>query len=185
MWQRDGRRRHHGWVDVTSRIEIVEYDPRWVAMFEALGEQLAAALGPLVLRIEHVGSTAVPGLAAKPIVDLDLVVAPRDLPAVIQRLAALGYQHQGDLGVAGREAFTTPPTQPPQHLYVCAPDSRELGRHLAFRDALRTRPATARAYAELKRRLARQHAADRAAYTDAKTAFVAAVLAGAPARQGR
>ncbi len=168
-------------------IEIVDYDPRWVASFDGLRERLAAALAPFVLRIEHVGSTAVPGLAAKPIVDLDLVVTPRDLPVVSQRLATLGYLHQGDLGIPGRQAFTTtttttstPPMQPTQHLYVCAPDSRELARHLAFRDALRAQPDTARAYAELKRRLALQHAADQATYTSAKTAFVEAVLAGAP-----
>ncbi len=166
-------------------IDIVDYDPTWPSTFEALRARLAAALAPFVLQIEHVGSTAVPGLAAKPIVDLDVVVAAADWPSVIPRLASLGYQHQGDLGVPGREAFRTPPADVPHHLYLCAPDSAELVRHLAFRDALRADASTARAYGELKRCLARQYTADRPAYGEAKSDFVRAVLAGAPPPQGR
>src|SRR6266567_3992999 len=83
---------------------------RWPAVFAQLRDHIANALRPLATRIEHVGSTAVPGLAAKPIIDLDVVIATRDdLPAVIERLHPLGYRHEGDLGVPGREAFTTPP----------------------------------------------------------------------------
>jgi GrpB-like predicted nucleotidyltransferase (UPF0157 family) len=158
---------------------IVDYDPRWAAIFLQLGARLAATLGPLAIRIEHVGSTAVPGLAAKPIIDLDVVIASRDhLPAVIRRLRPLGYHHEGDLGVPGREAFTTPPDTCPHHLYVCAADSAALARHLAFRDLLRAHPETARAYGELKRSLAVRFGSDRTAYTDAKTAFTEAVIAG-------
>jgi len=163
---------------MADRIVIVTYDPHWPAIFAQLRDRIAAALGPLAIRIEHIGSTAVPNLAAKPIVDLDVVIANRDdLPAVIRRLQPLGYHHQGDLGVPGREAFTTPPGTYPHHLYVCAADSAALARHLAFRDLLRADPQTARAYSELKRCLAVQFRHDRAAYTDAKTAFTDAVLA--------
>jgi len=164
---------------LTGPIVIVDYDPRWAAIFVQLRARLAATLGPLAIRIEHVGSTAVPGLAAKPIIDLDVVIASRDpLPAVIRRLQPLGYHHEGDLGVPGREAFTTPPDTYPHHLYVCAADSAALARHLAFRELLRAHPETARAYGELKRSLAVRFGSDRTAYTDAKTAFTEAVIAG-------
>ena len=103
---------------------VVDYDPAWPATFARLRERVVEALGPLALAVEHVGSTAVPGLAAKPIVDLDVVIAHRsDLPEVVRRLRPLGYRHEGDLGVTGREAFTTPGGLPAHHLYVCAAGS--------------------------------------------------------------
>jgi GrpB-like predicted nucleotidyltransferase (UPF0157 family) len=158
-------------------VQIVDYDPRWPATFSQLRDRIGAALGPLAIRIEHIGSTAVPGLAAKPIIDLDVVIDSwTDLPAVISRLRPLGYDHEGDLGVPGREAFTTPFGAPNHHLYVCAADTPELARHLAFRDALRSHPDLARAYATLKRSLAQRFRTDRAAYTAAKTTFVEQVL---------
>lgn len=164
-------------------VHIADYDPQWPATFEQLRVQIADALGTLALRIEHVGSTAVPGLAAKPIIDLDVVIgAVSDLPAVTARLRMLGYQPEGDLGIPGREAFTTPPSAPPHHLYVCALDSRELARHLTFRDFLRTHPDAADAYAQLKRSLADRFRDERAAYAEAKTAFVEQVLATSAAK---
>jgi GrpB-like predicted nucleotidyltransferase (UPF0157 family) len=131
--------------------------------------------------IEHVGSTAVPGLAAKPIIDLDVVIADRsDLPMVIERLRPLGYLHEGDLGVPGREAFTTPVGAPAHHLYVCAIGTPALGRHLALRDVLRADPSTAHAYGDLKRTLAARLGDDRAGYTEAKSIFIEQVLAAGP-----
>ena len=163
-------------------VHVADYDPQWPATFEQLRSRIAAALGPLALRVEHVGSTAVPQLAAKPIIDLDVVIGSRaDLPAVIAALHPLGYRPQGDLGVAGREAFNNLSGAPPHHLYVCAADNCELARHLAFRDFLRTHPDTARAYGELKRSLASQFRNDRNAYTEAKTAFIEQVLAASAA----
>lgn len=98
------------------------------------------------------GSTAVPGLAAKPVIDLDVVIADRtDLSALIKRLRPLGYHHEGDLGVPGREAFTTPAGAPPHHLYVCAVGTPVLNRHLAFCDTLRANAELAQAYGDLKR----------------------------------
>jgi GrpB-like predicted nucleotidyltransferase (UPF0157 family) len=168
---------------VADPIVVVAYDPGWPVRFARLRDTLAAALGRLAVRIEHVGSTAVPGLAAKPIIDLDVVIAARtDLPAIIERLRPVGYAHQGDLGVGGREAFVAPSGGPSHHLYVCAADSAALARHLILRDLLRADPEAAGAYADLKRTLAARHRHDRAAYTDAKTAFIEALLAGR--RQG-
>lgn len=126
------------------------------------------------------GSTAVPGLAAKPVIDLDVVIADRtDLSALIKRLRPLGYHHEGDLGVPGREAFTTPAGAPPHHLYVCAVGTPVLNRHLAFCDTLRANAELAQAYGDLKRDLAAKLDDDRAGYTEAKTRFVEDVLASA------
>ena len=165
---------------MNAPVEIADYDPGWPAAFAALRAQIAAALGPLAQRIEHVGSTAVPGLPAKPVIDLDVVIATlAELPEVISRLATLGYLHEGDLGITGREAFASPAATPARHLYVCTADSRELARHLAFRDYLRTHPGQARTYAKLKRSLAAQFRSDRDAYSRSKAAFVEQALAAA------
>jgi GrpB-like predicted nucleotidyltransferase (UPF0157 family) len=159
-------------------VVIAAYAPRWPACFARLRDRLATALGPLAVRIEHVGSTAVPGLAAKPIIDLDVVVATQgDLSAVIERLRPLGYRHEGDLGVPGRDAFASPPGSPAHHLYVCPADSPALARHLALRDLLRADPEAARAYGDLKRTLAARFGDDRVAYTEGKTLFIESLLA--------
>jgi GrpB-like predicted nucleotidyltransferase (UPF0157 family) len=158
-------------------VVIVDYDPHWPDLFEELRAPVVAALGDLVVIVEHVGSTAVPGLAAKPIIDMDVVVpSVADIPEAIGRLAILGYAHRGDLGIRGREAFTSPAGKPRHHLYVCAPDSEELRRHRSFRDYLLTHPDDARAYEALKKAAALRFAEDRAAYNEAKSRFVEAVL---------
>jgi GrpB-like predicted nucleotidyltransferase (UPF0157 family) len=171
----------------TPGITIGEYDPQWPVAFAAVRHVLAKALGTLALAIEHVGSTAIPGLAAKPILDLDVVIACREyLPDVIEALSLLGYFHQGDLGIVGREAFGrrspdvprdgTGRAWPAHHLYVCAHDSAELARHITFRDYLRKHPEAVEAYAKLKRRLAERFAHDHEEYAQHKTGFVEDVL---------
>ena len=158
-------------------VIIVDYDPHWPDLFEQLRAPVVAALGDLVVSVEHVGSTAVPGLAAKPIIDMDVVVpSVADIPEAIGGLASLGYVHRGDLGIPGREAFASPAGKPRHHLYLCALGSEELRRHRSFRDYLLTHPDDARAYAALKKAAARRFAEDRAAYNEAKTRFVEAVL---------
>ncbi len=138
---------------VTRDIVVVDYDPCWAGGFQTLCAFLAPAADPPVLRIDHVGSTAVPGLAAKPIIDLDLVVpTPGDVALVVERLEALGYRWRGDLGVVGREAFTPPAADlPAHHLYLVVEDSRPHQDHLLLRDLLRSDPASRVRYAELKR----------------------------------
>jgi GrpB-like predicted nucleotidyltransferase (UPF0157 family) len=136
-------------------IEVVPYDPAWPARFEQLRALLAPALGEVAVAIEHVGSTSVPGLAAKPVIDIDVVVAsPADVPEAIVRLGTLGYRHLGDLGIAGREAFRRPPGLPAHNLYVCPQGIESLRNHLTVRDHLRAHPAARDAYAALKTRLA-------------------------------
>jgi GrpB-like predicted nucleotidyltransferase (UPF0157 family) len=166
-----------------DRIVIADYDPHWPGYFESLRSRISAALGSMAAAIEHVGSTAVPGLAAKPIIDLDVLLGSADdLPTAIQRLASLGYEHQGDLGIPGREAFRCA-SGVAHHLYVCHPGSDEYRRHIAFRDFLRLHPDEARAYALFKRRLALDFADDRDAYTRGKTDFIEGILRRAHATE--
>ena len=166
---------------------IVPHDPAWADEFVALSGVLSETLGSLAVGIQHVGSTAVPGLAAKPILDLDVVIADwKDFPEVSRVLATLGYDHRGDLGIAGRESFgrMTPmvPFTPggrewmKHHLYVCLEGGRELKRHLAFRDVLRRDARVARAYEDLKTELAERWPDDRARYSAGKSNFIEAVL---------
>lgn len=158
-------------------VVIVSYDAAWPAMFAQLRDRIAPALGELAAGIEHVGSTAVPGLDAKPIIDIDVVIRhAEDLPSVIARLAELGYAHLGDLGIVGREAFRATVGPPRHHLYVCAAGAAALQAHLTLRDALRADPDLALAYAALKRDLAERYRDDRDAYAEGKSAFITAVL---------
>ena len=169
-------------------IVIVEYDPSWPAIFEQLRQVYADCLGDCLQAIEHVGSTSVPGLAAKPILDIDLVLrATGDLAEVIRRLGTLGYTHVGDQGIAGREAFKRQDEGVPwgspsgkiwmaHHLYAVTADSHELQSHLVFREALRADPSLVKEYAALKQELALRFRDDREAYTLAKSDFIEAVL---------
>jgi GrpB-like predicted nucleotidyltransferase (UPF0157 family) len=159
-------------------VRIQDYEPLWPSQFEALRGRIAPALEILVAAIEHVGSTAVPGWTAKPIIDLDILLkSDADLPLVIAKLASLGYAHRGDLGITGREAFRPPSNDFPHHLYVCSPTGKEYRRHLVFRDYLRAHPDAAVAYSRLKRELAIKFGDDREAYNQGKSALVEEVLA--------
>lgn len=168
-------------------VIIEEYNPEWPKMFQEIQAILALTLGADALSIEHVGTTSVPGLAAKPILDIDVVIeSMKSLPAVIAKLETLGYNHQGDLGVEGREAFDRKDEYVPyseeislrmtQHVYVCHRDSEELSRHITFRDALINNPGLVKEYASLKKELAITFRNDRKAYTERKSDFVQRVL---------
>lgn len=172
-----------GGPKTAAPVVIRDYDPSWPGVFEMIRGGLAAALGELALAIEHVGSTAIPGCSAKPVIDLVVVVKDRDaVGRAIEGLESIDYRHKGDGGIPGREALTPPPGWPSHHPYVCARDNRELGRQIAFRDYLRKHPDAVSEYSDLKKRLARKYRHDRPAYTEAKTGFVTAVLerAGIP-----
>lgn len=168
---------------VGERVQIVEYDPRWPDCFAAIRDRIARALGGMVIAIEHVGSTSVPNLAAKPIIDMDVVVRAEDVPAAIEVLERHGYRHEGDLGIEAREAFRWPAEGPEHHLYVCPEGSAAFAQHIALRDYLRKHPDAACEYAELKRRLAEQYWDDRTKYQEAKADFVDC-LYGAAKRAG-
>jgi len=158
-------------------VIVVDYDPAWTSAFEKLRGQLAKSLGSLPVTIEHVGSTSIPGAAAKPIIDIDIVVQSKDsVRQAIRLLSKAGYRHLGDLGIAGREAFESPAGLPAHHLYVVVAGNSEHVRHLLFRDHLRKHPEEVREYSDLKKSLAKKFRNDRDAYTEAKTEFVEEVL---------
>jgi GrpB-like predicted nucleotidyltransferase (UPF0157 family) len=169
---------------MANPVIVSDYDPNWPGLFQSLRKRIADALGDMAAAIEHVGSTAVPDLAAKPIIDIDVLLASETmLPAAIEQLASLGYIHRGTLGIPEREAFLAPANDPPHHLYVCPPRSAEFRRHMAFRDYLRAHPEDAKIYGDLKIALAERFREDRPAYNTAKGEFVAQLTSRAIATQ--
>lgn len=160
-------------------IEVVDYDGAWPQRFEELRAAIWPSVSDVAITIEHVGSTSVPGLAAKPIIDIDVVVppSPSSMRAAIEGLSKIGYVHQGDLGVAGRGAFRDgPPDLPPHHLYSCVDDCTSLRNHLIVRDFLRANPVAAREYGDLKKRLAQRFPDDIDSYIAGKTDFLCRLL---------
>lgn len=163
---------------VRRRGLVSEYDPDWPTQCAHLARHFRAIAGPALEGIEHVGGTAVPGMIAKPILDIDLVVRPDRWTALVSALAAAGVRHVGDQGISGREVFKPlhRGAWPRVHLYACAPDSEELRRHLAFRDYLRTHPSAAAELGARKWSLADR---DIETYQAGKAALVQAILARA------
>ncbi len=158
-------------------VRIVEYDPAWAESAAAEIARIAAAVGEAAVRIDHVGSTAVPGLAAKPIVDLQLALADVDTRSIhVEPLEGLGYLFAPDPASPDFHFFGLPAARPrTHHLHVCAAGSEDERRHLAVRDYLRADPEEVAAYAELKRRLVARAPGDRLAYIEGKEEYVAAL----------
>lgn len=159
----------------TEQVFVVPYDPLWIQSFNQIREELESALGALAVAIEHVGSTSVAGLSAKPIIDIDIVISDKSmLSETIEALSQIGYIHEGDLGISGREAFTYEDKEHlmKHHLYVCPSDSPELRRHLAFRDYLRTHPEAAKEYGRIKEQAAKLFPHDIERYIAYKSAFI-------------
>lgn len=159
-------------------IRVVAYDERWPARFAEERARIAAALGPRARRIEHIGSTSVPGLAAKPIIDIDLSVDdPDDEPSYLAALEASGYhlrvREPGHRMVRSAELDV--------HVHVCASGSEWEQRDRLFRDWLRSHPEDATRYAELKLELAKRDWPDMNAYAAAKADTIAAILEAARA----
>lgn len=170
-----------------DEVELLPHDPSWPAMYEAEAERLHAAIPDgLVLRIEHFGSTAVPGLLAKPVIDILVVVSSVEeaRAEAVAPLEGLGYAFWAENPERDRLFFVKglPPRAPRRthHVHMMEPSAAMWDR-LRFRDILREDPAAAARYAALKRELAVRHRQDREAYTEAKAAHVAEVLA-APRR---
>lgn len=158
-------------------IEVVNYDLSWPTQFAAERDGLLALLGDLADSVYHIGSTAVPGLAAKPKIDMDVVLRDGDLiPEAIERIRATGaWDYHGDPHGDGRWFFTRGRSRGTR-LYLCGPGNEVHGKSLAFRDWLRGHPKDAAAYEALKRRLAAEADGDFAFYTEGKSAFVTEVL---------
>jgi GrpB-like predicted nucleotidyltransferase (UPF0157 family) len=162
-------------------IRIVAYDPAWPAQAEAELRRIEEAVGEAAVRLEHVGSTAVPGLAAKPILDLQVSVPSIDRWESYGRpMESLGYLFASDPDSPDYHLFAKPPERPrSHHVHVCEAGSEHERRHLAVRDFLRAHPDEAARYAELKREAVEQHGLDRLAYIEAKAASVDALQARA------
>ena len=164
-------------------VRLIEADASWAEAYRREVERASALvahaqLPPLVF--EHIGSTAVPGLIAKPIIDLmGGYGADADPLVYFETLREAGYEHRGPQGVPHRELFVLGPTSlRSHHLNLVRAGDAFWRDHIVFRDRLRNEPQLAAAYAELKRRLAGLHPTDRGEYTAAKAAFVHEVLAG-------
>ena len=137
----------------TAKVIVLPYDENWKAAFEAIKVELEPALLNLALGIEHVGSTAVAGMFAKPCIDIDVIIPGYEVfDDVVRALNAIGYVHKGDLGIPEREAFAYSGKSHlmKHHLYVCPRNSAELHRHLTFRDFLRGNPEAIREYSSVK-----------------------------------
>jgi GrpB-like predicted nucleotidyltransferase (UPF0157 family) len=154
-------------------IKVVDYDPSWPLLFAEMRAEVSDRLGDLLLRVEHIGSTAVPGLAAKPKIDLDAVmVSDAVLPAAIERMQMEDFAFHGDLHGAGRWAFTRDREGYGFRLYLCGPDNVAHRERILFRDYLRAHPWWAAEYAVLKRQLATEANGDWDFYTGGKGEFV-------------
>jgi GrpB-like predicted nucleotidyltransferase (UPF0157 family) len=165
-----------------DEVEVVDYDPRWPLLFDEEAKRLRAALDPsLILGLEHFGSTAVPGLSAKPIIDI--LIAVRSLTqaqaSFVEALRNLDYVYWAENPKKDRMFFVKgmPPfgSRRSHHVHVTQPDG-EMWQRLAFRDYLRAHPEEAGTYQRLKTRLAAEYQTDREAYTDAKSAYVESVM---------
>jgi len=169
-----------------AAIEIAAYDPAWPGAYERERAAILEALGDLVFAIEHVGSTSVPGLGAKPIIDI--MVGLRELAdhaRCVAPLRFLGYEHKGEFGIPGRHYFRKPVRGPRRHQLHMVEHGRDFWvRHLLFRDYLRRHPDEAAAYQRLKVGLAARFGTDVEGYTEAKREFIQSALVKARAGQG-
>lgn len=167
-------------------VELYPYDPQWALLFDEAKLPLSVALGEHAKDIQHVGSTSIPGLAAKPVIDIAVSLDRYPLPDdVIAAVEALGYEHMGEYGIKGRHCFRRPAPPIKYHLHMYALDNGAYQDHVLFRDYLRAHPEAMREYEALKRQLAEQYE-DVNDYADNKRDFVRATLEKALAwRDGR
>ena len=141
----------------TKRVVVLPYDEKWKFAFEEIKNEIDAALGDRILGIEHIGSTSVKGMSAKPCIDIDVIIKDYSVfDEIVEKLGAIGYIHEGNLGIKDREAFkyTNKPHLMTHHLYVCPEDSKELHRHVTFRDFLRQNTEAVRKYSLVKEQAA-------------------------------
>ena len=141
----------------TAKVVVLPYDKAWKSAFEEIKKEIEAVIGDWTVGVEHVGSTSVEGLSAKPCIDIDVIIRDYSVfDEVVRRLETIGYIHEGDLGIRDREAFAyrDKPHLQTHHLYVCPQYSEELRRHIAFRDFLRRTPEAVRKYSLVKEKAA-------------------------------
>lgn len=161
-------------MTMRRRVEVVPYRVEWPAQYQSEANALRDVFGDQLLSIHHFGSTAIPGISAKPIIDILVIV--RDIDAVfplVPTLEAMGYVFKGEYGIPGRRFFYKGTEEVrSHHLHVYEINSPNILRHIAFRDYMRTHPSLASAYAKLKESLARQFPDDMERYIEGKNDFV-------------
>ena len=159
---------------MARKIEVVLHDPSWAKSFREEVDDLAVALGDAVVAIHHIGSTAIPNIKAKPIIDV--LIEVRDIEKVDdlnEQMRLLGYEPKGELGIAARRYFRKGrDEQHTHHVHVFQTGHPEVERHLNFRDYLVAHPEEERAYARPKEMLASQFGQDRGRYTEGKSGFI-------------
>ena len=159
----------------TRNIVVLPYDESWKQDFFDIRNELQEVLDGLVLSIEHVGSTSVPGLSAKPIIDIDVVIEDYSIfDKVVAALGKIGYHHEGDGGIPQREVFDYEGKEHlrDHHLYVCPKDSPELKRHVSFRDYLRAHPEAVAEYSRIKKEAAELYPHDIDRYIEHKSPLI-------------
>jgi GrpB-like predicted nucleotidyltransferase (UPF0157 family) len=165
--------------DAAEPVVVVDYDPAWPWLYEEESERIRIALGDAVVVVEHIGSTAVPGLVAKPVIDILAGLRTLELTRdEIEAMESLGYEYLGELGIPGRLFFRKGRPRS-HHVHAVLHESDLWERHLAFRDYLRARADEAQRYGDFKRRLASDVDGDRDRYLDGKDPFAAALQARA------
>jgi GrpB-like predicted nucleotidyltransferase (UPF0157 family) len=166
-------------MSIRTKIVVIEpYNKAWKLEFEKIKDMLNSYIGDLVLSIEHVGSTSVEGLSAKPIIDIDVVMdSYEDFPEIKKRLEEAGYHHEGNLGIEEREAFSYAENNfMAYHLYVCPKNGKGYLEHIALRDYLRINRDAREDYTALKVKLAKEYRYDSNTYCERKTKFIQKIL---------
>ncbi len=159
-------------ASVDKKVIVVPYDEAWKSAFEEIKKELEQAIGDLTIGIEHVGSTSVEGLSAKPCIDIDVIIKDYSIfDTVVSRLETIGYTHEGNLGIKDREAFkySDKPHLQKHHLYVCPQQSKELLRHITFRDFLRSNLEAVKKYGSTKETAAQLFPNDMDKYIEYKS----------------
>ena len=158
----------------TKNVVVEKWNPKWKDEFERIVDSLGEDIIYNSVKIEHVGSTSVEGLYAKPIIDLDIVIENDKFEIIKRLLNDKGYEHEGDLGIEGREAFSYSGKEElmTHHLYVCPKDSKELFKHITFRDFLKNNSALASEYSKVKEQAAVLYPDDIDKYMEFKSEII-------------
>lgn len=158
----------------TKRVVVEKWNPQWKYEYEKIVASLGKDIIYNSIKIEHVGSTSVEGLSAKPVIDLDIVIEKDKFAIIKELLNKKGYEYEGDLGIEGREAFSYSGKEElmTHHLYVCPKDSKELFKHITFRNFLKNNPALAAEYSKVKEQAAVLYTDDIDKYMEFKSEII-------------
>ena len=158
----------------TKRVVVEKWNPQWKYEYEKIVASLGKDIIYNSIKIEHVGSTSVEGLSAKPVIDLDIVIEKDKFAIIKELLNKKGYEYEGDLGIEGREAFSYSGKEElmTHHLYVCPKDSKELFKHITFRNFLKNNPDLAAEYSNVKEQAAVLYPDDIDKYMEFKSEII-------------